>query len=108
MRTFHRLSACVLAAYILLHLGNHLVALAGAHAHIAYMEAIRPLYRHAVVEPVLLACVLFQCGSGIWMVLQQWEKRYGLVAWLQAGSGIYLALFLLFHVGAVLFGRAVL
>ena len=108
MRKFHRLSACVLAAYILLHLGNHLVALAGAHAHIAFMEAIRPLYRHAVVEPVLLACVLFQCGSGIWMVLQKWKKRYGLVAWLQAGSGIYLALFLLFHVGAVLFGRAVL
>ena len=108
IRRFHRLSACVLAAFILLHLGNHLAALAGAHAHIAFMQAIRPLYRHAVVEPVLLACVLFQCGSGIWMVLRGWKKRSGFVAWLQAGSGIYLALFLLFHVAAVLFGRAVL
>ncbi len=107
-RKFHRLSACVLAAYILLHLSNHLLAVAGAHAHIAFMEAIRPLYRNAVVEPLLLACVLFQCGSGIWMVLRGWKKRYGLVAWLQAGSGIYLALFLFFHVGAVLFGRAAL
>ncbi|MDN2701505.1 hypothetical protein O0881_05770 [Janthinobacterium sp. SUN100] len=108
IRKFHRLSACVLAAYILLHLVNHLMAIAGAHAHIAFMEATRPLYRHAVVESVLLACVLFQCGSGIWMVLRGWKKRCGFVAWLQAGSGIYLALFLLFHVGAVLFGRAAL
>lgn len=107
-RKFHRLSACVLATYILLHLGNHLVAVAGANVHIAFMEAIRPLYRNAVVEQVLLACVLFQCGSGTWMVVQKWKERSGLVAWLQAGSGIYLALFLLFHVGAVLFGRAAL
>lgn len=108
MRKFHRLSACVLAVFILLHLGNHLAAVASAHAHIAFMEAIRPLYRHPVVEPVLLACVLFQCGSGTWMVLRSWKKRSGFVAWLQAGSGIYLALFLLLHVGAVLFGRAAL
>ena len=108
IRKLHRLSACILAVFILLHLGNHLMAIAGAQAHIAFMEAIRPLYRHAVVEPVLLACVLFQCGSGTWMVLRRWKKRSGLPAWLQAGSGIYLALFLLFHVGAVLFGRAAL
>ncbi|QYG07112.1 hypothetical protein [Janthinobacterium sp. PAMC25594] len=108
IRQFHRLSACLLAAYILLHLANHLVAVAGAHAHIAFMEATRPLYRNAVVEPVLLACVLFQCGSEIWMTLRRWKERSGFVAWLQAGSGIYLALFLLFHVGAVLFGRAAL
>ena len=108
IRKLHRLSACVLAAFILLHLGNHLAAIAGAAAHIAFMEAIRPLYRHAAVEPVLLACVLFQCGSGTWMVLRNWKKRAGLPAWLQAGTGIYLALFLLLHVGAVLFGRAAL
>lgn len=108
MRKFHRLSAGILAVYILLHLVNHLLALAGAQAHIAFMEAIRPLYRNAVVEPVLLACVLFQCGSGIWMVLRGWKKRSGLVAWLQAGSGMYLAFFLLFHVSAVLFGRIAL
>ena len=108
IRQFHRLSAGLLAIYILLHLANHLMAVAGAHAHIAFMEATRPLYRNAVVEPVLLACVLFQCGSGIWMVLRRWKERAGFVAWLQAGSGIYLALFLLFHVGAVLFGRAAL
>lgn len=107
-RKFHRLSACFLAMYIVLHLGNHLVAVAGVHAHLAFMQAIRPLYRNAVVEPLLLACVLFQCGSGIWMVLRGWKKRSGLVAWLQAGSGLYLALFLLVHVGAVLFGRAAL
>ncbi|MGK5045715.1 hypothetical protein ACQ4WP_07410 [Janthinobacterium sp. GB4P2] len=108
IRKFHRLSACVLAAYILLHLVNHLLAIAGANVHITFMEATRPLYRNAVVEPVLLACVLFQCGSGIWMVLRRWKVRSGFVAWLQAGSGIYLALFLLFHVGAILFGRVAL
>ncbi|MDN2697774.1 hypothetical protein O0882_15755 [Janthinobacterium sp. SUN073] len=42
------------------------------------------------------------------MALRRWKERSGFVAWLQAGSGIYLALFLLFHVSAVLFGRTAL
>lgn len=42
------------------------------------------------------------------MVLRGWRKRSGLVAWLQAGSGIYLAMFMLFHISAVLFGRIAL
>ena len=42
------------------------------------------------------------------MVLRGWKKRSGFVAWRQGGSGIYLALFLLFHVDAALFGLAAL
>ena len=37
-----------------------------------------------------------------------WKRRTGWLAWLQAASGAYLALFLLIHVGAVLAGRTML
>lgn len=108
LHTWHRFSAFVLIAYVLLHLSNHVMAVAGPAAHVAFMDALRPLYRNVVVEPLLLLCVLFQAGSGLWMVLKGWRGRRGAVAWLQAGSGMYLAFFMLFHVAAVLFGRAVL
>jgi succinate dehydrogenase/fumarate reductase cytochrome b subunit len=42
------------------------------------------------------------------MLVSGWTRRRGWLAWLQAGSGAYLALFLLIHVSAVLAGRAVL
>jgi len=107
LRALHRASAFVVIAFVLLHIGNHLVSLYSVAAHLAVMEALRALYRQPVVEGLLLGCVAFQAGSGLWMVARGWRGRVGRVAWLQALSGAYLAFFLLVHVGAVLMGRAV-
>lgn len=106
-RKAHALSAVIIAAFVSVHLANHLAGLAGATTHIAFMEAARSVYRLRVIELTLLACVAFQIVSGLTLFVRGWTQRHGLVPWLQATSGLFLALFLSIHVGAVLFGRAV-
>lgn len=108
LRNFHALTAILIAAFACLHIANHLVGLSGAANHIAFMEAARPVYRFPPVEFALLGCVAFQAASGLTFVIRGWKQRHGLVPWLQALSGTYLAFFLVVHVGAVLFGRRML
>lgn len=93
---------------MVLHLTNHFVGLAGQDRHIAFMQAVRPLYRNVIVEPVLLILFALQVALGLTMVVRGWRSRRGFVAWLQAGSGLYLAAFIALHVLAVLSGRAML
>ncbi len=107
LRDFHRISATFIAAFVFLHLANHLASLAGVSAHISFMEFARKLYRHPMVEYPLLFCVAFQIISGLWFVIGGWRQRRGKLTWLQAISGAAMALFLLVHVSAVLYGRAV-
>jgi hypothetical protein len=104
-RRLHRAAGAVLAAFVAVHVANHLAALAGVDAHVRFMDAARRVYRQPVVEAVLLACVVLQAGSGLRMLWAGRLRRRGLLAWLQAGSGAYIALFLAIHVGAVLAGR---
>lgn len=108
VRRLHRGCAVVVTVFVLAHLANHLAALAGIAAHLRFMDAARLVYRQPVVEVILLLCAAGQAGSGLWLVQAGWHKRAGWLAWLQAASGAYLALFLLIHVGAVLAGRIVL
>ena len=108
LRSLHRTSAIVIAAFALLHVANHLASLVSIPSHLAFMTLARTLYRLPFVEFPLLFCVAFQVGSGLWLVIRGWKQRQGGVAWLQATSGAVLAFFLVVHVGAVLYGRAVL
>lgn len=108
LRAYHLASAIVLGLFILLHLLNHIVGLSGQAQHIAFMNTVRPLYRNAVVEPVLLALFAFQAVSELVMVVRGWKSRQGRVAWLQAASGVYLAVFITLHLIAVLSSRFIL
>lgn len=108
LRRFHALSALFIAAFACIHIANHLAGLFGAASHIAFMESARRVYRFPPVEALLLICVVFQVVSGLTFVVTGWKGRRGLVPWLQALSGGYLAFFLGVHVGAVLFGRSAL
>lgn len=108
LRKLHGLSALFIAAYAFIHVINHLVGLNGVESHIAFMRAARIVYRFPVVEAVLLMAIAFQIYSGTAFLIRGWKQRRGLISWMQAGSGAYLAFFFLNHVGAVLFGRAVL
>jgi succinate dehydrogenase/fumarate reductase cytochrome b subunit len=105
IRSIHRLSALVLGAFLALHMANHAVGLAGQAEHMRFMAAVRPFYRHALVEPVLLALLLVQISSGLAMALRRWRESADWVARLQIISGIYVALFIANHVIAVLAGR---
>jgi hypothetical protein len=108
LRTWHRRSAAVIVLFAFFHIINHLVSLAGVDAHLRWMDGARIVYRQPFVETLLLTCAAFQVGSGLWFVARGWKARRGLMAWVQALSGAYLAFFLLAHVGAVLYGRAIL
>jgi succinate dehydrogenase/fumarate reductase cytochrome b subunit len=108
LRDLHRTSAFVILAFATMHIANHLASLNSVATHIAFMDFARTVYRHWAIESLLLFCVLFQVLSGLWLVVRGWKQRQGLLPWLQAGSGGYLAFFLLVHVSAVLFGRTVL
>lgn len=105
-RRLHRAAGAVLAVFLVVHVANHLAALAGVDAHVRFMDAARRVYRQPVVEAVLLACVMLQAASGLRMLWAGRQRRRGVLAWLQAGSGTYVALFLAIHVAAVLAGRA--
>ena len=106
-RRVHRAAGAVLAVFVAVHIANHLAALAGVDAHVRFMERARLVYRQPVVEAVLLSCVVLQAASGLRMLWAGRQRRRTAGAWLQAGSGAYVALFLAIHVGAVLVGRIV-
>jgi hypothetical protein len=108
VRKVHRLGAVVVALFVLVHLANHLAALGGIAAHLRFMDGARLVYRQPVVGTLLLLAVVVQAGSGVRLPGAGWTRRGGWLARLQAASGAYLALFLLIHVSAVLFGRIVL
>lgn len=108
LRLVHRSAGCLVAAFALLHIANHLMASISIETHLRFMEQARTVYRYPAIETMLLCCVTLQAASGLSLVVASWRTRCGWIAWLQAGSGAYLALFLLIHVAAVLFGRAVL
>ena len=108
LRRAHRASALLLVAFACAHIANHLWALRGAAAHIELMDSLRLVYRHPLVEPLLLAAAGIQCASGWALVLLGWRRRTGWLAWLQAASGAGLATFLLVHVASVLYGWSVL
>lgn len=104
-RQLHRLSAMILSAFALLHLANHLVALAGAQTHINFMSFLREIYRTPLTEPLLLASVLIQVASGIRMLWRSRATKPRGFARAQRYAGVYLAFFLLAHTSAVLIGR---
>ena len=100
----HRLSAALLAAFIVAHILNHLVLLFGIEANRAMMEILRRVYRHPLVEPVLYVLFLSQIGLGLTMAFrggaptQTWPR-------IQVVSGVILALFLIIHLAAPLSAR---
>lgn len=108
VRKIHRISAMIIGAYVLVHLANHLFAMGGIASHQAFMDGYRHVYRQRAVEALLMASLSFQVCSGLLLVVRGWGERHGFYERLQAISGAYLALFILVHVGAVLYGRTVL
>ncbi|MBL9048113.1 MAG: hypothetical protein JNK34_12525 [Tabrizicola sp.] len=99
IRTLHRGLAIVLGLFLALHLGNHLAGFCGQDTHLALQTALRQIYRHPLIEPLLLAALALQAGLGTGLLVRQRRLT------LQTASGAWLALFLMIHVGAVLTAR---
>jgi hypothetical protein len=107
MTAGHRLSGLVLAVFIGLHLSNHVLALHSIAWHQWGLTRLRLVYRHPVVELLLLAAVCWQMGSGLVVMRRRWRQATAFFERAQVYSGLYLVLFLPIHVGAVLAGRYV-
>lgn len=105
IKTTHYFSGLSIALFVGIHLLNHLMILRSEAAHIRFMQRFRKIYRHPVVESVLLTAVGVQICSGLYLVTQRWAGADGWFDWLHIGSGLYLALFLTNHVRAVMAGR---
>lgn len=100
----HRWVAAALGLFLLVHLGNHAMLLFGPVAHQAAQATLRPLYRGAWVEPLLIGLFAVQIALGLLLARRRGLGR-GWAA-VQVASGLYLAFFLVQHVPAVLLARA--
>lgn len=107
-KKLHYFSGLFIALFVALHLFNHLCSLGGAAQHIAMMETLRPVYRNVFAEGLLLTAVAVQVVSGIQLFRATRAPRRKGFAALQRWSGLYLAMFLLIHLSAVMAGRYVL
>ncbi|TAE41862.1 MAG: hypothetical protein EAZ70_09415 [Runella slithyformis] len=103
----HYWSGLILALFAGFHLLNHLAVLSGPEAHLATMEVLRKVYRNLVVEWMLLVAVFLQIATGLRQAYQKGLKQAGWAKY-QVWSGLYLAVFFLIHVSAVMMGRFVL
>src|SRR5215467_12922487 len=66
-RVVHGVTAAALSLYVVFHLSNHLFGLIGPDAHAAVMKIGRVVYRSTVGEPLLVAAMLFQIGTGLFL-----------------------------------------
>ncbi len=107
MERLHKVSAGFIFAFICLHFANHLVGLQGQGVHQQFLEAARLVYRHPIVELVLLMAFVIQIITGIALAREIWTRKKDFIHQLQAASGAYMAFFIVVHVGAVFMGRLV-
>lgn len=72
------------------------------------MNNLRLVYRNPIAETILLAAVIVQIVSGLKLFRAKRRVKKNFYDKLQIWTGLYLAFFFIFHVGAVLVGRTIL
>lgn len=107
MKKVHYFSGLFITIFIAFHLLNHAFAIINLEKHLAVMEIFRVVYRNIVVESLLLIAVCLQIYSGVKLVLNARKTAITIFDKLHIYSGLYLAMFLLIHVSAVLSARAI-
>ncbi len=105
IKKIHYISGLTITIFIVLHLFNHSVSILGAAAHIKMMDTLRYFYRSVFLETILLACVFVQIISGLKLFILKIKIAHSAFQLLQLYSGLYLAIFFVIHLGAVLSGR---
>ncbi|MFT3997101.1 MAG: hypothetical protein QM667_06820 [Asticcacaulis sp.] len=105
MESLHKVSAGFVFAFLCLHMANHLLGLQGLETHLTFMAVARMVYRHPVVEMVVLLAFLLQILTGWALAREIWAKKKDFIHQLQAASGVYIAFFALTHVAFVFAAR---
>jgi hypothetical protein len=101
-RVVHGVAGAFILFYILFHLTNHLLGLLGPDVHAAVMKTGRQVYRSPVVEPILVALMLFQVIVGARLAWRWSALPVDAFRVFQIGSGVYLAAFILTHLNSAL------
>ncbi|MBY6241250.1 hypothetical protein [Methylosinus sp. Sm6] len=102
LRVAHGVAAiAILAVFLGFHLVNHLAGLIGPDAHRSLMKSVHAIYGSAVVEPLLVAVLLFQVASGSFLASRHLRASADPFRFFQIASGVYLAVFILGHMNSV-------
>ncbi|PDT70926.1 hypothetical protein CO675_37375 [Bradyrhizobium sp. C9] len=99
-RVTHGIAAAVILLYVAFHLTNHLLGLFGPEVHGAVMKLGRTVYRSPVIEPVLVALMLFQVAIGVRLAWRWSSRPADAFRVFQIGSGVYLAAFIVTHLNS--------
>jgi hypothetical protein len=103
LRTIHGIAAAlIVAAFLVAHFGNHLVALIGTETHGVVQDVLRLWYRNYVIEAVIVALFLFQVGSGLVLAFIYRFAHGDRFRTLHVATGIGIMAFLLAHMTVLL------
>lgn len=105
MRRIHYFSGVILLVFTALHLSNHLCSIISPDKHIEVMNTLRNFYRNSIVESILLLAVLVQIISGFSLFKRNRKIATTFFEKLNIWTGLYLAVFFVIHVTAVMVGR---
>lgn len=106
IKKIHYISGLIITGFVVLHLINHSLSVVSADKHIEIMNTLRLFYRNIFIELVLLVAVLIQVISGL-KFFNDYKKKQNQFK-LQIWTGLYLAIFFIIHLSAVLGGRLIL
>jgi hypothetical protein len=88
------------------HLANHLSALFGSDLQHRVMAELRLWYRSDIVQPILIAGVVFMMASGLLLARRATATRTDMLGTLQTLTGAYLAAFLFSHLTSTFSARS--
>jgi hypothetical protein len=105
VKKIHYISGLTITIFVGLHLFNHFCSIFGAEKHIEVMNTLRIFYRNIFVESILLISVFVQIVSGLKLFITSKKTAISNFDKLHIWSGLYLAIFFVIHLSAVLGGR---
>ena len=105
MKRIHSISAWVIILFVVLHLYNHVWSIFGASKHIEVMNTLRVIYRSVFFEGILVTAVIIQIITGLKLFQSNKAMAAATVDRLQRATGLYLAIFFMIHVSAIMAGR---
>lgn len=105
IKNLHYISGLTITVFIGLHLFNHVISVFGAQDHIETMNTLRIFYRNILVEPILFLAVAIQIISGLKLFKTNRKLAISKFDKLQLWTGLYLSIFFIIHLSAVISGR---
>ncbi|TAG56960.1 MAG: hypothetical protein EAZ27_03810 [Cytophagales bacterium] len=104
-KKIHLISGITITIFIGLHLFNNVCSIFGATKHIEIMQILRLFYRNIFIETILLFAVLVQIISGLKLFKSYRNTAISNFEKLHIWTGLYLAIFFIIHLSAILGGR---